>query len=740
MRRPTHQQCFCLILALACLLAALPAAATESLNGTVVDPTGAPVPRATVRLLDPSESEVGHTLTDPQGRFRFDTLPGDTYTLEVELPGFTTARRTVGAGEEVEVKLEVAPVREYVVVTATRTEAPTGQLGSSVTVVGREQLESRHSVTLTELLRTLPGLAIAQSGPPGAFTSVFARGAESDHNKVFVDGVPVNEPGGLFNFANLTPLNLDRVEVVRGPQSALFGSDALGSVVQLFARRGAAETRRPQASVSFEGGKLDTFRGTAGLAGEFSQFDYSIGVEHFLTDNGGPNSAFRNTSVSGNLGLALGRDASLRAVLRGDSGTVGTPGPTAFQRPDSDAFFRRRDRLVSPVFRGRLPGLPESWTHRLSYAYSRSRQRSVNVFLDPPPFSDFPFDFLNDTRRHRASYQGDVALAPTHMLTVAMEYEREKGRIGDFTFPPFVVAHRTNLGTVVQHQAAVFGRLYVAGGVRVEDNGSFGTKVTPRFSVAYFLRLGSSGASGVGMTKLKGNIGTGIKEPQFVESFSPSAFFCGNPALKPERVRSVDVGIEQRLAHDRAKLELNWFDNRFHDLVAFAPGDPNPADALVCFASFFNLGRAKAKGGEAVLEVSPRRGLHLTASYTFLDSQVLRTRAGLEFDPVFGVGRPLLRRPRHAGSLAVVWGWRRLNLTSTLAHVGRRVDTDFLFPPLGLTSNAGYTRWDLAASYRSPHRVTYFVVAENLLNRRYMEVLGFPALKFTVRAGGQLDF
>lgn len=711
-----------------------------TLTGTVLDPSRAPLPRVTVRLLDPTGAEVARTLTDSQGRFRFEGLEGPSYTIEAALPGFETATATGTPGTEIAIVLELAPVREHVVVTATRTEAPTSQVGSSVTVIGRELLESRHSATLTELLRTVPGLALVQSGPPGAFTSVFARGGESDHNKVFIDGVPVNEPGGLFNLANLTPLNLNRVEVVRGPQSALFGSDALGSVIQLFTERGSAERVRPRVSISLEGGKHDTLRSSVGLSGQFGRFDYALAAARFLTHNAQPNSAFRNTSLSGNFGAALGERASLRLILHGDFGTAGTPGPMVFQRPDSDAFFRRRDRLVSAGFQGRLPGLPESWTHRLSYAYSRSRQRSVNVFLDPPPFSDFPFDFLNDTRRQRFNYQGDISFAPTQIFTFAAEYEREKGRIGDFTFPPFVVAQRTNVGGVVQHQAVLFGRLYLTGGVRVESNGSFGTEATPRLSLAYFLRHAAPEAAGFGVTKLKGNLGTGIKEPQFVESFSSSPFFCGNPNLKAERVFSFDLGVEQRLVRNRAKLEVNWFHNRFRDLVMFGPGDPDPSDALVCFASFFNLGRARAKGGEAVVEVSPRAGLHVTGSYTYVNSQVVETRAGLEDHPVFGVGRPLLRRPRHAGSLAVVWDWRRLNLTSTLVRTGRRVDSDFLFPPLGLTRNPGYTKWDLAAGYRSPHRVTYFVVLENLLNEAYMEALGFPALKFTVRGGGRVNF
>lgn len=733
MPRLTKSAPVCLSLVFLCLLAPtrVGADAAEILEGTVLAPDGAGLPRATVRLRDAGGQLQAETLTDSQGRFQFEGVAPGTYTVEVALTGFAPAALEVRTGEPVEIRLALAPVREHVVVTATRTEAPTSQVGSSVSVIPREMLENRRALTLTELLRSVPGLAVVQSGAPGALTSVFVRGAESDHNKVFLDGVPVNEPGGFFNFANLTALNLNRIEVVRGPQSALFGSDALGSVIQLFTERGAAERRRPRFGASLEGGQHDTRRGDARVMGAVGRFDYTLAGSRFLTDNAGASSGFRNTTLSANIGTALAAETSLRLVLHGDFGTAGTPGPVAFEPVDTGAEFRRREGQVSATFQNQTARI---WRQRLHYGYARSRQRSLDEVDDTAgSVFDFLFDFRNDTRRQRASYQSDFTFVPTQILTVAFEYEREKGNLETIflAFPAFspapLVAHRTNVGGVLQHQALLAGRLYLTGGVRIERNGSFGTEATPRVSAAYFLRPGGPANAGVGATKLKFNFGTGVKEPSLVESFSPDPFFCGNRALKPERVRSFDLGIEQRLARERVKLEVNWFDNRFRNLVAFGSGDPDPSDSLTCFASFFNLGRAKAKGAEVVLEVSPRPGLHLTAGYTFVDSQ------GMD-------GRPLLRRPRHAGAVVAQWDWRRFNVTSSLVVVGRREDRDFLFPSLGLTSSPGYRKWDLTVNYRSPHRTTYFVVFENLLNERYMEVLGFPALKFTVRAGARVDF
>jgi len=710
--------------------------AAESVTGTVVDPSGAVVPRALVRLLDASGALVATTVTDAAGEFRFAALAGASYTLEVELTGFAQARQAVVTGQPVKIMLALAPVRERLVVTATRTEAPSGQLGSSVSVISADEIAHRHSVTLSELLRGVPGVLLTQLGAPGALTSLFVRGAESDHNRVFVDGVPVNEPGGFFNFANLTPLNLERIEVVRGPQSALYGSDALGSVVQLFTQRGQAETRWPHAAFALESGKHATLHATASVSGAVSAVDYAAGVARFLTDNEFPNSAFRNTAGSANFGLRASEHTSLRFILHGEFGTAGTPNQVAFRPADAGEFFRRREGVTSVVFRYEPSA---RWQQRIGYGYTRSRQRTRDLVVDPPfvpqyagrvaPFSFFDFlgDYLNDTRRQRLNYQSDYTFSPGQIFTAAFEYERERGRLGDVFYPPFVVAHRTNLGYVFQHQALLFARLYVTGGVRVEDNGSFGTAATPRISAAYFLRR--VGAV-LGASKLKFNFGTGIKEPQFVESFSPSPYYRGNPSLQPERVRSFEVGVEQRFWHDRGKLEVNWFDNRFRDLIAF-----QIIDYLTFEGSFFNLARTKAKGAEVVLELVPGRGLRGIGSYTFLDALVTH---GVAFDPVFVAGQRLFRRPKHAGALTLMWDWRRFNLTTSAVFVGARVDSDFLL--LGLTRNSGYSKWDVALSFRSAHRVTYYAQVENLLNRRYMEVLGYPALKLTVRGGARLEF
>lgn len=718
-------------------------AAAGTFTGTVLDPNHNPIPRVTIRLMNSTGTEEAQTLTDAQGRFRFASLADPTYTLVAEQVGFETLRQSVVTGVDVALTLPLAPVREEVVVSATRTEAPSGQLGASTTVILGAELELSRVLPVSEALRTLPGAAVARTGGYGASTSLFVRGGESDYNKVYLDGIPLNEAGGAFEWSVLMADNLERVEVVRGPQSALFGSDAMASVVQLFTRRGPTEATRPRFTLGGEGGNHDTWRANADLAGAAGSFDYSLSWARFSTDNREPNSAFHETSLSANLGAALGERTWVRLILRGELGRAGTPGQTAFGRPDLDAFLRRRDFDSGFSVRNLTTA---SWEQRLRYSFSQSRQLSRNLLEDPPftptfeghtapfEFFDFPFDFLNHARRHQLSYQSDWrAGAPgrrtgSHEVTFAFEWDREQGFLGDRLAPGSEVnARRDNFGWVFQHQA-IWGRLFLTNGVRIEDNDSFGSSVVPRSSLAFYLRR-SGGA--LGSNKLKFNFGLGIKEPSLLESFSIGPFAFGNPDLLPERARSFDFGIEQRFWSDRGKLEVNWFDNRFRDLIAFE------ITSFVPFAgTYFNISRTKAKGSEVALEIVPGGGLRARGNYTFLDSQI--TESGTVSDPVFEQGNSLFRRPKHSGAMQVFWDWRRLSLASTALFVGRRTDSDFSL--LDLRSSQSYTRWDVSGAYRSPHHVTYFFAVENLLNRDYMEVLGFPALKLAVRAGARLTF
>src|SRR5437762_3746326 len=250
-------------------------AAGREIAGSVVDQSGRALPRAYVRAIDASSKEIAGAFADESGKFHL-TVSVDDCSVSATLTGFVPA--TVACSEQpLRLTLAVAPIQETVVVTATRTEAPAGQVGASVTTFTADDLERRRVPLVADLLRATPGVQVIRTGAPGGVTSLFVRGGESSYNKVLLDGIPLNEPGGTFNFSSLTTDNLDRLEIVRGAQSALFGSDAMASVVQLITKR-AAPGARPGGSAWIEGGTYATVRGGGQVAGTSGPFDYSFGA------------------------------------------------------------------------------------------------------------------------------------------------------------------------------------------------------------------------------------------------------------------------------------------------------------------------------------------------------------------------------------------------------------------------------------------------------------------------------
>ena len=723
------------------------AQSSGTITGTVSDSTRAVLPRATVRLLDKTDREVGKSLTDSDGRFQFERVETGSYRVEASLTGFRPKIVSTETGSELQIELELAPVREYVSITADRTETPTSLTGATMTVLDQRAIEDRQQLLASSVLQSVAGVMVVRSGGLGTVTSVFVRGGESNYNKILLDGIPLNEPGGTFEFANLAEVELDRIEIVRGPQSALFGSDAMASTIQFFSHRGNSEDVRPRVTLGFEAGKFQTLQGRAGLSGGYRQFDYSLGWSRLETDNQEPNNAFHNSTLSGNFGLGLGKNTTARLILRGDFGRVGTPGATAFERPDSDAFFRKADGYAGFAVQNRTSS---SWNQKLTYTFARTRQVSRDLFVDPPytptfeehtapfQFTDFPFDFLNDAKREHLTYQSDVALGSVarpigqHLVTFAFDWDGEHAFLDDRLNAPTLPtrAVRNNFGGTFQDQA-IWGRLVLTNGFRVEDNGSFGTTVVPRTSASYM--LGERSGEFFGATRLKFNFGLGIKEPTFTQSFSPSPSFPGNPNLRPERARSFDYGIEQRFWSDRLKVELNGFNNLYREIIA-----SRTISSVPFRGTFFNLAQSRANGAEIVVEATPHKGIRFGGNYTFLQGVI--ERSSRPTSPVFRQGQALFRRPKHSGSIFAAWDWKEFTLTSNAIFVGRRVDSDSssLAPPL--ISNPSYTKWDIGWSYRSPHRIMYFGVFENVLNDRYMEALGFPALRASYRAGARVTF
>jgi vitamin B12 transporter len=716
------------------------ALAEDPAAGLVVDRSGQGLPRALVRLVDAQGIEASATFSDETGRFRITSTAEGCHII-VSLTGFTTS--TVPCSERpLRIVLDVAPVEETVIVTATRTEVTADQTGASVTTFTAEELAERRAPTLADLLRASPGAMVVRSGGIGAVTSLFVRGGESDYNKVLLDGIPLNEPGGTFDFSNLTTDNLERVEIVRGAQSALFGSDAMSSVVQLFTKH-PERTAHPRVEASLEGGTYNTVRGGASVSGASQHLDYAVGVSRFDSDNRDPNSGVKNTTLSANVGIGISDTATIRFIGRGQLEHVGTPGQTAFERPDLDAFFQRHDGVggisfdqqVTPAFR-----------QRAQYSLTVSHQVSTDLGQDPPytprygdhvapfVFSDFPFDTFDNLHRHHASYQADLRLASdgnrgNQLLTLLVDWDGERATLDDRLAGSETVASRNNVGIAVQHQAQ-WRRFVATGGARFEHNASFGQAVVPRGAIVV---VAHEGAGTVGDTRIRGAAGLGIKEPTVLQSFSMSPFFHGNPNLEPERSRSVEAGIEQRLAADRLRAEITWFDNRYENLISTRTTDP-----ATFAAEYFNIGLTRARGSEVAVNAAPLPNLRLNAGYTFLASKIVDSTS--PDNVVFQPGKWLFRRPRHSGFVGANWTYERLGFNLTGLFIGRFVDSDFasLQPPL--VENPGYTVWEARLHYKLTEQVSALLAADNLTDRDYMEALGYRALGRAVRAGLRVGF
>ena len=584
--------------------------------------------------------------------------------------------------------------------------------------------------------------------------------------KFLIDGVPVNAAGGAFDFASLTPENFERVEAVRGPRSALFGSDAMTSVIQLVTRRGSSSA--PELELSGEGGSFDFHRETARLSGLHNWFDYSTSFGFLSTDGRLENSDYINRSASANLGFRLAPSADLRLTSRWNNNTLGVPGPAAFLFADPDHRQKHRDLAVAAAFDHRTTS---RWTQTARFVFS---EFDTNSF-DPagqdltrpdrpplPPFSFFPdsaFTFIEHQRRQGIHYQSIAALNATNVLTAGLDFERESAVFtDDFSR---VSPDRDNLGFYVQDQISWRERFFFTAGIRVERNtgnvpedlraallslGSsaplgdvgFGVEANPKVGVTIIARPHSEDFA-LGAMRLRAGFGTGIKEPSLLEAFSPSTFFLGNPSLDPERAKSFDIGIVQEFFNRKGSIEVTYFDNRFRDLIIFA-SDPVTFGPIRLddgrLTNFINLERASARGVELVTAARPLRSIRVMASYTFLRSRLEQAASALNPE----VGLPLLRRPRHSGSFEAGWTEEKFDIMVDGSLVGRRRDFDPVtfarFDPAGgAIFNDGYAKLNASGSYRLRRPLTLFARVENILNQNYEEILGFPAYRLNFAIG-----
>lgn len=780
---------------LVCTLAGLLLAASTTyaqqrviVSGTVTDPSGAVVPGALVETLAGGRIAAG-AVTGLDGRYRID-IPAGQYELRARLAGFAVDAVALNAATSVtaDLRMAIAAIGDTLVVTAARTAGTRANAASSVSVFSAADLAAIGSTSVADILRFVPGLSVETNGREGALAALFSRGGESDYNLVLIDGVRVNTPGGAYDFSRISAAEIDRVEVVRGGQSALYGSDAMGSVLQIFTKR-VAPSDPARLTGSIEAGSFNTWRGDVRVTGGGRQrVDYSAGVSHRRTDGAFEDTLpeadrFDQTSLDAGFGVVLGDRATLRTGGRysdaqgravgpiaygpGDAGTAsdsrelswhldlthriapratGTASAT-YSRSDATFADQVEDRSfnVFAILTGRPGALFPNGTRlvRLIDQAEFTRLRTgtgtlgTGEFLATTPFGvgDYPFTSTAQFRRPAFKYQADVAWRAGQTLTGGYEFERESDPLED----EFRVE---NHAYFVQQQLTAGDRWFVTVGGRIDDNSHYGTHASPKLSVGGFPVPFASRT--VSSLKLFANVGGGIKNPVFGELFG-LAFADGNPNLQPERARSADGGIELTVMAQRLRTTVTYFDNRYRDQVAFQSSGGFGRDGR---PDFLNIAGSKASGWEleGVLQ-RPLAGVTAAATYALVDTDVTATTSTSEqFQP----GQPLLRRPRHAGSFRIRYEKARTGVNLDARIVGRRHDAAFLglaavpspqFPagrPVDLTVNPGYAVVGIGGDYRIGDQLTVFARVDNLANETYETALGFPGLPRSAVVGVRL--
>lgn len=582
-----------------------------------------------------------------------------------------------------------------VIVSATRIPTPEIQIASSVTVVTAEDIAARQQRTLTDILKQIPGLNLVQTGGPGGLATVFMRGTNNNHTKVLVDGIDVSDPSSSnanFDFAQFLTQDIERVEVLRGPQSGLYGSDAIGGVINIITRTGSGPA---QVSATAEGGSFETFNQAAALSGSADQFHYKANVEHFHSgatpvtplDLLAPGETrnddyYDNLTLSTKLGCDVTRAFDVGLVARYTDGHLRDTGDDFSTFPSFPAAQQTRINTSEYYARatGHLVLLDGFFDQVVGVAYTRKRTSTAD-----PVFGES----LATGERTKIDWQGTLRFSQAQTLVLGAEHARDE--INE----PISASNNIESGYVEllsQFSESVFSAM----NVRYDSNDRFGGKATYRLAPAYVIA-----ATG---TKLKASVGSGFKAPTLSELFQDfPPYFFANPNLRSETSTGYDVGVEQAVGGETLKVGATYYYNRVRNLVSIDDTG----------TSYANVGRAHTDGVESFIVFAPTKQVSLRADYTYTQAT----------DDVSH--QELLRRPKHKAGFNASWqATEALGLNATVLTVGSWIDgnRDFSIPRLTAPT---YTVVNLAASFDLNRHFTVYGRIDNLFDRHYQNPVGF---------------
>jgi vitamin B12 transporter len=722
--------CRILVSVLFVVLAPVAAVSATEIKVKVLDPQAAVVVGAQVTLFTAgSTTPLAVQDSSPEGTVEFRNAGSGPYRVRVLAPGFAPRTVDVASSGEVTVSLALVTAAETVVVTATRSPVASEDSGADVTTLSAQQLQVMNPVAANDALRFLPDAIVNTAGQRGGLSSLFVEGGDSTYNKVIVDGVSITQPGGRFDFGTLPLSEADRVEFLRGAQSTLYGSDAMTSVVQVWTRTGS--TPVPELRFGADAGNYGTENGYASLSGANGRFDYDVFGNQFNTSGSGPNDDYSNSLEGVNAGVKLNDQAALRLRLRHDNSVAGVQGEWNFNGDpllSPDLYQRARQNNLLGSLTLTVTG-PSRWTHRLT-GYEWTLGSANTDYLTSPnriaPYGDVDTPYAEFARFNRAGfdYQGDYVERSWAHTTFGYEFEDENGSVNDPIPPPQTIAHGLRLNDAVYgQQALTLGRLSVVAGARFVHNTTFGNVGVPRIALGLQVLRGGQIFSG---TRLKFSYATGIKEPLFQESFGVGPYQIPNPNLKAERNRAFETGFQQNFFARKVALNATYFNNLFHDQIEFITVNPT-----TFVGQYINLQRSLAHGAEVELQTRLNSKLSWNTSYTYTSTEILEAPPGTA--PPYATGDPLLRRPRHSAASLLSYLDRRWGANLGGSFVGRRPDSDFF--GYNIDHAPGYVLVNAGGWYAINSRMTAYVNIENVLDKQYNEVVGYPALRANFRAG-----
>ncbi len=592
------------------------------------------------------------------------------------------------------------------VVSPTGVVTPAGQLASSITVVTERDIQTQQHRTVPDMLRAVPGLNMVQAGGPGAQTSIFMRGTNANHTKVILDGIDIGDPAnsnGAFDYAHLLAADIQQMEVLRGPQSGLYGSDAIGGVISIITKKGEGPAR---VTGSLESGSFKTFNQTLGLSGAERNFNYAVNVAHLhagdvpvtppeLLPPGrqaiGNN--YDNMTYSTKLGVDLNEYLTVNSVVRytdstllftGDGGFPSTPNASQSTHAVQQLF--NRQEAVWSLFDGRVQSF---------FGLNFTNSRAYDVGPGDPAAT------VTTGERLKFDWRTVTEITRNNHLIVGAEHQTDRMDTADFA------ARNGNKAGFVQLQSAFADRFFLVANVRQDSNDLFGGRMTYRIAPAVIVPVTE--------TKLKASYGTGFKAPSLSQLFRdyPTFNFFANPNLQPEDSRGFDAGFEQPLFNDRVRFGSTYFRNDITNLI----------DYNSTFTSLVNVNNATTEGTETFVAAQITERFGIRADYTFIRAVNAAT------------GMQLLRRPKEKWSATATWlPLDALTLSATLVRVNDWLDVTRDGMASGITA-PGYTLVNLRGDYALNDQVKVFGRIDNLLDFRYQNPTGFLAPGLAVFGG-----